>query len=431
MSSRARRFRAVHQFHSGTAQGDAITQQMIFLRRCLRDLDYESEIFAEHIPGSLADEINPVSVYRPTSDDLLLVHHSIGHTAMDVLLGFDVPIVTIYHSITPAPFFDDASIRYFVRQGEHQLRLLAKHSVAAVADSNFNRQEMYDAGFRSVSVMPVRTDFRAAHEARSARSGLAHKDWLYVGRVVPNKRQVELVRAFAAFHWTFDRAAQLRLVGDLSLGGYVEAVRNEAALLGVEANVRVLGKVTERELWSEYSNAGLFVSLSEHEGFGVPLLEAMAAGVPVIARSAAAVPETMGGAGILVEDTDPRLVAAIAQVVETDVELRERIVAHQTRPTRDHRGLRRQRVSRRDHRRCFRCDTADDGPDPGSVRDQLQPRDPEPRARTRISPTLVTTCRSTRPRAPATTDPARTIWNVIRPPPACTRSTRAFRSPTS
>jgi glycosyltransferase involved in cell wall biosynthesis len=321
--------RAVHQFHSGTAHGDAITQQLIYLRNCLRELGYDSEIYAEHIPDSLAGEINLLSVYRPSSHDLLLVHHSIGHTAIDVLLGLNVPIVTIYHSITPPEFFEDAHIRYFLRHGEEQLRVLARHSVAGVADSNFNRREMHDAGFRTVSVMPVRTDFRAAHDARAARSDAASSDWLYVGRLVPNKRQVELVRAFAAFHWSFDRSAQLRLVGDLSVGGYVEAVRDEAALLGVEANVQVLGKLTDSALWSEYSNAGLFVSLSEHEGFGVPLLEAMGAGVPVVALSAAAVPETMGGAGVLLEEADPLLVAAIAQVVANDAELRDRIVSLQ------------------------------------------------------------------------------------------------------
>jgi glycosyltransferase involved in cell wall biosynthesis len=323
------RFSAVHQFHSGTAPGDAITQQMLFLQRRILDLGYESEIYAEHIPGVLAGAIRPLSSYQPAAHDLLLVHHSMGHTAMDTLLDLAVPMITIYHCITPAAYFDDPQIRYFVREGQRQLRTLAKVSIAGVADSNFNRQEMYDAGFRSVLVMPVRTEFGSAHDVRHSRSGAPKNDWLFVGRVVPNKRQVELVRAFAAFHWSFDRTAQLRLVGDLSIGDYVQAVRNEAALLGVESNVRVLGKVSDRELWGEYSNAGVFVCLSEHEGFGVPLLEAMAAGVPVVARAAAAVPETMGGAGILLDDVDPRFVAAVVRAVESDLELRDRLIAHQ------------------------------------------------------------------------------------------------------
>jgi glycosyltransferase involved in cell wall biosynthesis len=49
--------------------------------------------------------------------------------------------------------------------------------------------------------------------------------------------------------------------------------------------------------------------MSEHEGFCVPVLEAMELGVPVVAYAAAAVPETLGGAGVLVDEKDPLEVA--------------------------------------------------------------------------------------------------------------------------
>jgi hypothetical protein len=43
--------RIVHQFHSGSARGDAITNSMILIQRILRELGFESEIFVEHHPG--------------------------------------------------------------------------------------------------------------------------------------------------------------------------------------------------------------------------------------------------------------------------------------------------------------------------------------------------------------------------------------------
>ena len=62
-----------------------------------------------------------------------------------------------------------------------------------------------------------------------------------------------------------------------------------------------------------FAGAGVFVSVSEHEGFGVPILEAMAARVPVVAYGSAAMPETIGGAGILFRTKDPAVVAAAVQ----------------------------------------------------------------------------------------------------------------------
>jgi glycosyltransferase involved in cell wall biosynthesis len=64
--------------------------------------------------------------------------------------------------------------------------------------------------------------------------------------------------------------------------------------------------------------ADVFVSASEHEGFGAPLAEAMGHGVPVVAYAAAAVPETLGQAGLLLPDKSPSLFAAAVGRVLAD-----------------------------------------------------------------------------------------------------------------
>ena len=319
---------AVHQFHSGTSPGDAITNQMFELQRRLRAAGSVSEIFSEHIDDSLRERIRPLSELTERPSTLLLVHHSIGHTAFAELMRLRVPMVTVFHSITPAHFFDDPVLRRFIRLGFDQLRALARRSLFGVADSNHNRQQMYDAGFASVEVLPVRTSFtehRRVRDQRAARSN----DWLFVGRVVPNKRQLELVRAFDLHQRTYAGSARLHLVGDVSMYGYVERLRHEIVRLGLDNRVTLHGKVTQAELLDRYCDAGLFVCLSEHEGFGVPLLEAMAAGIPVIARSEAAVTETMGGAGALVHGADPVTIAALAHVIDSDDALRARMIDHQ------------------------------------------------------------------------------------------------------
>ena len=324
-------YRAVHQFHSGTAAGDAITNQMLHLQRLLRELGFESEIFAQYIAPALHDRIRPVHGYQGSEAELLLFHHSMGHDAFDDVIALPNDIVTVYHNVTPERYFQDETNRRHIRLGREQLAALARRSLFGVAVSNFNRREMLAAGFRRVEVLPVRTDFSEFAEGADGTEvvGGRSNDWLYVGRVVGNKCQRDLVTAFAHYHRTFDPDARLLLVGDDSLTEYVDEVRSEAERLGVADQVTIMGKLSDRLLRSAFASAGVFVSVSEHEGFGVPILEAMAAGMPVVAYGAAAIPETMSGAGVLLHTKDPAVVAAAVQAVQSDPDFRQRLIDRQ------------------------------------------------------------------------------------------------------
>ncbi len=321
-------YRAVHQFHSGTAVGDAITNQMFELQRLLRELGLESEIFAEHIAPGLQDRIRSVHGYGGSESDLLLLHHSMGYDAFDDVISLPNDIVTVYHNVTPEQYFDNEVTRRHIRLGREQLMALARRSLFGIADSNFNRREMLAVGFRRVEVLPVRVDFTEFADVNIG-TGVRSNDWLYVGRIIGNKCQHDLVTAFAHYHRTFDQEAQLLLIGDTAATDYVDVVRSEAERLGVADHVIIMGKVSDKLLRSAFAGAGVFVSVSEHEGFGVPILEAMAAGVPVVAYGAAAIPETMSGAGIMLHTKDPAVVAASVQAIQSDPELRQRLIGRQ------------------------------------------------------------------------------------------------------
>ena len=332
-------YAAIHQFHSGTAQGDAITQQMLELQGHLRRMGHASEIFAEHITEGLRDRILPIGGYAGSSANLLLMHHSLGYPMFDEVIGRPDDVVAVYHNVTPERYFSDPVFRDALRLGREQLSLLAVRAAVGVAASNFNRREMLAVGFRRVEVLPVRTDY-SEFVPSSREPGRRSTDWLYVGRIVGNKCQHELVRAFAVYVDNFeDGDARLVLVGDTVHADYVEVVKEEARRLGVGDRVVMLGKVSDRQLRSAFLGAGVFVSLSEHEGFGVPILEAMAARIPVVGYAAAAVPETMGGAGILLRTKEPEVVAATVQALRTDPDLQRKLVARQDVRVRDVQGF--------------------------------------------------------------------------------------------
>jgi alpha-1,3-mannosyltransferase len=110
---------------------------------------------------------------------------------------------------------------------------------------------------------------------------------LFVGRFAANKRIDLLLRAFAAAtdggrSTDRGRDLQLRLVGPdwQHLGPQLRALAGE---LGIADHVTFVGPVDRPQLEREYAAAGLLLSASEHEGFGITVIEAMAAGaVPVV-----------------------------------------------------------------------------------------------------------------------------------------------------
>ena len=151
---------------------------------------------------------------------------------------------------------------------------------------------------------------------------------LFVGRIAPNKKQEDIIRAFDCYRKTYDETARLILVG--SAGGterYAERLAKYAEALGSGENVIFPGHISFRQILAFYRTADAFLCMSEHEGFCVPLIEAMKFGVPVIARDMCAVPETLGGAGILLDDGQPEKAAAALRRVMKDDALRARLQA--------------------------------------------------------------------------------------------------------
>jgi glycosyltransferase involved in cell wall biosynthesis len=97
-----------------------------------------------------------------------------------------------------------------------------------------------------------------------------------VGRLVARKATTSLVRALASAQRP---KAHLLIVGDGPDSGEVRAA---AAVAGLSDRVHLTGQVTDERKYQALGVADIFVSASQHEGFGLVFLEAMASGLPVI-----------------------------------------------------------------------------------------------------------------------------------------------------
>jgi glycosyltransferase involved in cell wall biosynthesis len=105
------------------------------------------------------------------------------------------------------------------------------------------------------------------------------------------------------------------------------ALRDRAATLGIEADVRLTGWLDSSALEGLYATATACVVASLAEGFGHPLLEAMVRGVPVAHSGAAALAEVAGDAGLRFDPQVTADMAAALRRVLSDEPLRARLVA--------------------------------------------------------------------------------------------------------
>jgi glycosyltransferase involved in cell wall biosynthesis len=100
--------------------------------------------------------------------------------------------------------------------------------------------------------------------------------FLQVSRIVPEKRQLDLVRAYRALQPT---DWKLVLVGGTDTDAYSRQLQAEASAAGAV----LTGFQTGAPLHELYSHAGAFVLPSSHEGLPIAMLEALSYGLPVLA----------------------------------------------------------------------------------------------------------------------------------------------------
>lgn len=329
----------IHQFHPTVSFGDAISNQILSLQQMLRRMGYGSEIFCEVAPIHFEGQTRHITQYGSRSscaDNVLLLHFSLGYSPQALAWLERVPDrkVIIYHNITPHTYFTGVNNLYLeaAQAGYEQLDRLRALTETGWGDSTFNCQELTEHGWVRPKVLPIVFE-PARYAVRPDRKVL--KRWqdgvnvLFVGRLSPNKRFEDLVLTFHYLKRFVRPDARLLLVGSAhGMEPYLEYLRALIKRLDL-SDVVFTGHVSAAQWVAYYQCASVYLSMSDHEGFGVPFLESMYFGVPIVAYQAGAVPETLGGSGILVKTKDYAAVAELIGLLVEDENLRAQIVARQ------------------------------------------------------------------------------------------------------
>jgi glycosyltransferase involved in cell wall biosynthesis len=322
----------VHQLVPNFRQGDAMGAAAIGFQRALRHLGLTGEVFAGEVAPGFDAIVHPISKLRVQEDDLVLYHHGIASNLVAKVLHLPCRRGLVFHNITPARFYAGTRLAESLVTGRAQLAALVGHVDMVIGVSAFNARELEAAGHKDVKIVPllVEPERFAVSEADANLLARLQKRGapriVSVSRVVPHKRVEDLL----LLHQELKRIAphaQLLIVGAYDAGqSAFKAVKRRAEALG---QVTFLGKVSHAQLVAAYRSADLFVSMSEHEGLGLPLLEAFASEVPVLAFGAAAVPETMGGRGLVFDEKHFAALAEVVSQVTSDTAMREVLVQGQ------------------------------------------------------------------------------------------------------
>ncbi len=207
----------VNQWVPAAHRGDAIGDSARGVRDLLRSLGHDSEIFAMTVDDDLRDEIRRFDDPAARRGDVTLFHFALPSAMTGAFATLDGGRVLQYHNITPAHFFAPFSPEIFrlAVLGRRELASLVGHVDLALGDSEYNRAELDALGFAPTGVLPIAVD--AGRLTRAPRrpalerlldDGLAN--FLYVGRIAPNKKIEDHIRLARVHEHRLDGYARKR-----------------------------------------------------------------------------------------------------------------------------------------------------------------------------------------------------------------------------
>lgn len=321
------------------AYGDAVGNDTIALKNVLKNMGFETQIYAESIAPSLMQSkvaLDIRQIPKLNQEDVIIYHLSTGTELNYKIAEYQGKKIIIYHNVTPPEFFRgyNYTLEQLTEKGLEGVRFLADKVDYCLADSAFNKSNLEEFQYKNpIDVLPIIIPFDDYRKQPSQNIIEKYKDGrhniIFTGRVAPNKCHQDIIAAFACYKKYYDSKARLFLVGSYNeTDTYYKKLKRYIELFGVE-DIVFTGHIKFEEILAYYCVADVFLCMSEHEGFCVPLVEAMFFEIPIIAYNCTAVPMTLGDGGILVNKKDPVEVAALINRIISDGALRKAIKENQ------------------------------------------------------------------------------------------------------
>lgn len=326
------RIKAIHQFIGKSSPGYSVSDYALALQDAITSWGYHSTIFASEVDKSLGHRIRAFRTYKPRPTDLLILHYAIANEVTDWVKSLNIPLILCYHNVTPPRFFTGVggTLQQASKRGEIELAQFLPNTRLALAYSQFSAQSLHAAGYQNVQVLPllIPNTLQQLIPDPSIKKKSA-TNLLFVGRVAPNKRCEDIIKILHQYR-QIEANVHLFIVGARRYTPmYADWLTEFVKQFQLEDLVTFTGHISFEALAAYYRLADIYISMSEHEGFGIPLVESMRFDVPVIAYESSAIPEVLGGSGILIKQKRFDVIAELIHQIQTDAIFKQKIIVQQ------------------------------------------------------------------------------------------------------
>lgn len=327
----------VYQLINSLTLGDGVSN-------FVRDYDYifkESgqlaQIIGNHASESLRHLTEQIHDANFKENDTLLYHYC-GHCEWaEYINAINGPKkVLFFHNITPPHFFKENTSEF--KSAYHGLQQVEKLNnfdlYVALSDYSLKILQQMIPQKLDKMIMPQLLDKKLITDKPYSRDLAANLrkqhpfHIIFVGRVVSHKKQIDIIRFAHYFTTHFKGDLHISIIGGGS-AAYIQELNDLIRKYSLKDVITLTGKISDEDLYAYYRSADVYLSMSEHEGFGTPLAEAMVFGVPVVAYGVTAIPETIGDNGCVFFEKDHHLVSEIVNRLRADKDFVKDVVLRQ------------------------------------------------------------------------------------------------------
>lgn len=250
-----------------------------------------------------------------------------------------VPLVLTLHDIIFLERQQGSNASLYQKLGRIYRRLMVppvlKKCKTIITVSDFERKRILSSlNLPQDRVVSVYNGFSPAFRQMEARECEAVRQKyitqdgfiFFLGNTDPKKNTVNTFKAYSLYL----KESKIRrplLVADYS-PARAKASAEEARCPEILSNMILPGYIPNTDLPYIYNSAFAFLYTSLRESFGIPLLESMACGTAVVSSNTSAIPEVAGSGALLVDPTEPRLIADALLSLERDAELLQKTRAY-------------------------------------------------------------------------------------------------------